>query len=253
MGCELYRACGLSVSKWKPLLLTDAFLDENPGSWIQTADGNLRPSTGLCFGSRYLGGVDVRLLEILPGTSISKVRNRKAFWLAWLIDICSQHVDNRQVLFTEQAKGALKATFIDNGHLFGGPKGELSKAFIASRYLDSRIYPSVTSGQVRGFIGVAESLDVDKLWLRVQHIPTEWKKPSALRRFAESLDRLATASVLQHTLDTMVDTVQRDRNSECNNAPDRRKLPSSVLRYRVQPSTAEQRAISLPVYYPACA
>jgi hypothetical protein len=253
MGCELYRACGLAVPNWKPLLLADDFLNQNPGSWIQTAEGNLRPASGWCFGSLYLGGQDVRLLEILPGTSIGKVRNRRDFWLAWLIDVCADHVDERQALFVEEATRALNATFIDHGHLFGGPKGEQSKAIVASRYLDSRIYPSVTSDQLHRLLKIAGSLDVDRLWLRVQHLPSEWKELPALRRFAECLDRLATANFLLQLLDTMVDTMQRDRNSECTNAPNKRKLPSSVLPPGVQASTSERRAILRPARFPACA
>jgi len=253
MGCELFRACGLPVPEWTPLVLTDAFLDQNPGSWIETAEGQLLPAAGFCFGSRYLGGSDVRLLEILPGSSIGRVRNDKAFWFAWLIDICAEHVDNRQALFVEDATGVLKATFIDHGHLFGGPKGEQRKAIVASRYLDSRIYPSLASDQLRRFVKIAGSLDVDRLWLRAQNLPDEWEQPSALHRFAECLERLATASLLQHILDTMVDSVQRDNRSECANASNRRKPSSSVLPSGVRASTSERRIISRPIRYRACA
>jgi hypothetical protein len=45
IGSELYRACGLAVPLWKPLLVTDDFLDQNPGCWLQTAAGRLRPDS----------------------------------------------------------------------------------------------------------------------------------------------------------------------------------------------------------------
>ena len=101
IGTELYRACRLAVPSWRPLLVTDAFIGRNPDCWMQTPEGRLRPDPGLCFGSRFLGDSGMRLLEILPSTSFKRVRNLKNFWLAWMIDICAHHADNRQALFHE--------------------------------------------------------------------------------------------------------------------------------------------------------
>lgn len=91
MGAELYRQLGLPVPDWKPLILRDAFIDNNPDCWIQTPYGRLRPAAGLCFGSRFLGGGGERLFEILPGSAFARVRNLRDFWLAWLIDVCASY------------------------------------------------------------------------------------------------------------------------------------------------------------------
>jgi len=61
----------------------------------------------MCFGSRYLGGEGMRLLEILPGNSFKRVQNHQSFWQAWMIDICAGHVDNRQAIFLEGAQREL--------------------------------------------------------------------------------------------------------------------------------------------------
>src|SRR5580698_1050275 len=66
-GYELYRACGLPVPDWTPLWVTDSFLDGNRDCWMQTPEGRLRPSSGLCFGSLFLGQKGDRLFEIVPG------------------------------------------------------------------------------------------------------------------------------------------------------------------------------------------
>jgi len=55
-GSELYRACGLAVPEWRPLEVSEDFLDENHDCWMQTPEGQLRPASGLCYGSRFLGG-----------------------------------------------------------------------------------------------------------------------------------------------------------------------------------------------------
>ena len=71
-GNELYRACGLTVPKWTPLWVSDSFLDRNRDCWMQTPEGRLRPSSGLCFGSLFLGQDGKRLFEILPALNVQK-------------------------------------------------------------------------------------------------------------------------------------------------------------------------------------
>ena len=79
MGSELYRACGLEGPSWKPLVITDSFTDKNRDSWMQTPAGTLRPAAGVCFGSRFLGGEDAQLLEILPESRFKRLYNRNHF------------------------------------------------------------------------------------------------------------------------------------------------------------------------------
>jgi hypothetical protein len=233
VGSELYRVCGLAVPLWKPLVVTDSFLDQNPDCWMQTPEGRLRPAIGLCFGSRFLGGDGIRLIEVLPGTCFKQVRNRSSFWLAWLIDICAMHVDNRQAVFVEDGEGWLDAYFVDHGHLFGGPKADLKKNFRVSSYLDPRIYEALCSLELMSFQQIVESLDVDQLWQRIEDLPDDWKTASALDGFAQSLNTLTTSSLLQSVLDTMVDSHQRTIEFDPRDFESGRQLPGSILRNRV--------------------
>jgi hypothetical protein len=253
IGSELYCACGLPVPSWKPLLVTSSFIDRNPDCWMQTPDGYLRPSSGLCFGSRFLGGDGIRLLEILPGTSFKPVRNRKSFWLAWLIDICAGHADNRQAIFLEDAMCGLEAFFVDQGHLFGGPKGEQRPRFLASRYLDPRIYPNVSSKELLNFQKVARCLDVDKLWKRIQALPDDWKTKSAIDRFAQCLCRLSTPNLLRNILDTMVEAQRQANEREEIKKPSGRKPKVPVLRPRIQVAGLEHRLLANRASRLACA
>jgi hypothetical protein len=250
MGTELYRGCNLPVSSWKPLLITDDFLNQNPDCWMRTPEGLLRPDSGLCFASRFLGGNGIRLLEILPGTSYQRVRNHENFWLAWLIDICAEHVDNRQAIFLDDGTGWLDAFFVDMGHLFGGPNGGLRRHFQASRYLDRRIYQSVISAQLEEFLKVVQCLDVDQLWRQVHALPDEWKTGSALNGFAQCLSRLSTGNLLQNIVETIVDAQQRGNESEYS---ERRRRYSSVpvLRLGIQATELEQICVANRCDHPA--
>jgi hypothetical protein len=229
-GSELFRACRVAVPSWKALVVTDLFLEKNPSCWIQTPTGRLRPDSGLCFGSLFLGGNGKRILEILPGSSFQRVRNRPSFWLAWLIDICAEHADARQALFVEDIEGWLDAHFVDHGHLFGGPRTVLKKNFIASRYLDPRIYQDVSSIELQGFMEIVRRLDGDQLWKRVRALPAEWKAASALNSFAQCLDRLSTPGLLRRVLDTMVDSHRKTNQLRSSDFQGNGDSSASLLR-----------------------
>jgi hypothetical protein len=252
-GSELFHANALAVPSWKPIFISDSFLDHNPDSWMQTPTGHLRPVSGLCFGSRFLGGDGIRLLEILPGTSFMRVRNRERFWLAWMIDICANHADNRQAIFDEDAEGGLNAHFVDSGHLFGGPKGELHLPFLASRYLDPRIYRSISSTEQCNIRTAAGSIDVDQLWQRIHSLSDDWATAALFESFAECLDKLSNANLLRNILDTMVDAVQRTGEFERNEQQNGRKPPGKVLCPGVQTARLERRLIAGRCDCPLCA
>lgn len=202
-GSELYRAFDLAIPVWQPLLLTDSFILQNPDCWMQTPTGSLPPIPGLCFGSRFLGGGGVRLLEILPGSYFNRVENAGDFWLAWLLDICAEHADNRQAIFREAADGRLHAVFIDHEHMFGGPKGEQNRPPRTSRYLDARIYSRLTEPLIAQLRTAAASLDADQLWRKVNALPDEWKTDSALQRLETCVERLASEAFVESALNSM--------------------------------------------------
>jgi hypothetical protein len=249
VGSELYNACRLAVPSWKPLKVTDYFLEKNRDCWIQAEMGCLRPTRNLCFGSRFVGGNDQRLAEILPKTDFKRVRNQASFWLAHLIDICAEHADNRQAVFLEDAEGLLDAYFIDHGHMFGGPKAELKKNFRVSRYLDSRIYPEISSEQLLGFQKTMRALDVDRLWQRAQAIPAEWRQSSSLGCFETCLQRLSNPILLQDVLETIIDDLKRRPETEPEDAERKREPSAEILRLELQGTEFGQRFVD----HSACA
>jgi hypothetical protein len=200
---------------------------------MQTPAERPRPDCALCFGSRFLGENDSRLFEILPETSFKRIHNRESFWLAWFIDICACHADNRKAIFLEDGEGWLSAYFVDHGHLFGGPRGELRPHFQASRYLDQRIYRSVSSTILESCEKVAQRLDVDQLWRRVEALPDDWKRQSALDAFSQCLCTLSTPSLVQKILDAMVDAKQQADQRENDRGQDQPKTPRSELRFGI--------------------
>jgi hypothetical protein len=187
-------------------------------------------------------------VEFLPAINFKRVRNRNSFWLAWLIDICAQHADNRQAIFEQGAGGWLDAHFIDHGHLFGGPNGDLKKNFRASRYLDPRIYPALTSIQILHFQRCVRALCGDQLWRAAAALPEDWKTTSATDGFAQFLNRLETSGLVESVFDTMLDSVQRYRELESSRFEGGNIPPCPIPRSGIQGVKREQRQVDFPAY-----
>lgn len=234
MGTELYRACGLPIAPWKPLLVSDDFLDQNPACWMQTPEGTLRPNSGMCFGSRFLGGEGIRLYEILPGNLFKRVQNLKDFWLTWLVDICAGHSDNRQSLFRESCSGELNAVFIDHGHMFGGPNGNQKPHSRASRYLDARVYEGTSANITMTIQGLADNLNTDRLWELSQALPDEWAVNSARANFASCLDRLSNSRLLQNIVESIMDSYHQANACDQFFSNNERNSSVSILHPGVQ-------------------
>jgi hypothetical protein len=247
IGTELYRACNLPVPEWKPLLVTDTFLDQNPRCWMEGEHGLLRPDSGLCFGSRFLGLDCDRVLEILPKSFFDKVHNHMDFWLAWLIDICAGHTDNRQAIFLERPTRELDAFFIDHGHLFRGPDGHGRMHFMKSRYLDPRIYQSLYPRDFQSFQNAVKELNVDYVWQKAYALPADWKSKSAIDGLTECLNALSSSRLLEGILDMMVNSLLPSSQNYWNMGykPQFERMPSEpVLHLGVQSLARSQSSFA---------
>jgi len=209
-GSELLATAGLPVPGWSALLASNEFLDRNPECWMTAGEDLLRPTAGLCFGSRFLDGGEKRTLEILPGASYKRLRRRDQLWTAWLLDACCHHSDIRQILFTEETSGRFNSVFIDNGHLFGGSTGTKVALPRASQYLDNRIYRELAESEVDGTVRFLQYLDTDCLRRKALALPREWQSGSAISALEGALNRLADQSQLSTIMDSIIE-IQRLR------------------------------------------
>jgi len=251
VGNEIFRQMGLSVPEWRPLEVTDTFLDSNPGCWTYTESGVKRPAAGLCYGSRFLGNRSERLYEVLAATSFTRVLNRNSFWLAWLIDVLANHTDNRQVVFRGSLDGTLQAFFVDFGDLFGSAKGGQQSHMQASRYLDRRIYADVSSHYLSTLSKVARCLDADSIWQSSKTLPDGWSTASALEGLRAFLDRVQSRSCVQEALEAMAHSLGQDKVFERNEKG--RGVPLSVLCPGVSTSGLGTRGIGERAGHLACA
>ena len=205
MGTELYQRAMLPVPRCRRLMLTAAFLDENPSCYMDSPEGPVRPAAGLCFGSHFLEGKYNRVYELLPGNYYRRLTNIDDFWVAWLLDACACHAENRQALFPSALRGAFYAVFIDHGHMFGGPSGETSPSFGVSRYLDPRLYGCSTAGLARRLTSSALKLDVDSIWAKAMHLPDQWITETGLHQLSECLNLLSSRAIVECVVEGLLE------------------------------------------------
>ena len=246
MGSELFRACGLAVPQWRALIATDCFLDRNRECWLEMQEGRRRPSPGLCFGSGFLGCRARTILEIVPGTAtyLRRITNARDFWLAWLLDVCACHSDNRQAVFELEASTALNCIFIDFGHMFGGPLGERKVVPCrAPRYWDGRVYLPVKGRLLMTLRRMVDRFDKDRVWRKIAVIPDEWRTKAAVVNFMECLERLSTPRFVETTLEAMAE-YQRSYEREEMRGNQEQERSISLLRSRLQTNAIVQRAVA---------
>lgn len=209
-GTILYQAIGLTSPAWKPIFITESFIEDVLRNAPENfGDESLR--AGVAFGSQFLGESGRPLLEILSGTSFALIRDRRSLLRSWLVDICAFHTDNRQIVFIRDDERRLIANFIDHGHMFGGREGKRIPHFVACRYLDPRIYPAVSIEDIEIFVSDISRIETDVLRSSVASMPEEWKSPSRMRVFTDCLDRLQDATLVQGLAGRVVDALERGK------------------------------------------
>lgn len=176
---------------------------------MQTDDGPRRPEPGRCIGFQYLRPAPGKTYGTLPCSAAHRVANRMSFWLAWLIDVCANHVDNRQAIFKEELDGLIVAYFIDHGHMFGGPDGRHRLPRCASHYIDPRMYPDLTRDDVQRILAFVRSIKLHRIWKQIDRVPDEWKTATTIDAFGQCLEMLSDPMELVTILEELVGWVER--------------------------------------------
>jgi hypothetical protein len=242
VGTELYRLLGFPVPEWRVIYVSDEFIDQNPGCWIEMPNGMRKPRGGWCFGSRYIGLSHSRLFEIIPRRYFDQIENRRDFWLAWVVDVLCGHSDNRQVICLERAAGCLEALFIDHGHLLSGADGAASPVIWAPRYLDLEIYPSVSVEDADRIYRILEHLSLTAIEEVVYALPQEWRTPSALSGLDLFIARKSNLAGLNNVIRALFglwecEKTERERRFTQNATRfGRTKLPSQVPEPEIEQS-----------------
>ncbi len=177
LGNELLNAFNLPTPKWKAVFISDSFIRENPEASLETQFGSFPIASGLHFGSEFLGGENTgQVYEWLPSAFSNRITNPEDFLGIHIFDVWANHCDHRQYLFAARDSNAsIRAIFIDNGHLFGGPRWKLQSRQGESLCLDRRFQRDTWSTvAVESWISRFETEGATSLDDVIPRVPRFW-------------------------------------------------------------------------------
>jgi hypothetical protein len=178
-GTILVQSLGLPVPDWQPIQVSREFISRNPGLCFSTPEGVSAPVPGLHFGSKFvIGSQDEEVFEIVPSRWMERVKKPHLFAGMLLLDIWTENVDRRQVLFIERAANrGLEVVFFDNGHMFRGAnankklKSPQSCAYYLRQIYARAFDPEPTEAWLRTIEGMSETI----LQAMIERVPQEWR------------------------------------------------------------------------------
>ena len=189
LGSRLLAFLDLPVPHWRPLFLAQEFIDENPDMWPFLGTALDRPTAGLYFGSEFIEAeVGARTYQLIPRKWLSRIRNTSDFLGMLIVDIWTNHLDNRQALFHQAPDSSyLEAVFVDHGHMFGDP-APMRRRIGRSRFLDTSVYDlAYNLPALCQWVQRIRNIDRSHLEYLVETIPPCWRNDSYTEHVLESL------------------------------------------------------------------
>lgn len=179
LASMLCRRLGLPVADWAYVRISDELLDANPHLWWELPEGSVRPKAGLAFGSVVIHQEDgTPANEILPSSWVGRLSNREDFAGMLFFDLWTGARDARQAVFlSSEGSRAVRAVFIDHGHCFGGPDGELKDETCWARamHLHKPVYEGLfQQRRFNAWKQAIQNITTEEIHAFLGQIPQEW-------------------------------------------------------------------------------
>lgn len=193
LASMLCKRLGLPVADWAYVRVSDELLDSNPSLWWELPEGQARPAAGLAFGSVVIQQEDgTPANEILPSSWLGRLSNREDFVGMMLFDLWTGARDARQAVFTcAEGSRAVHATFIDHGHCFGGPDGELrdETCWARAMHLNKSLYEGLLQQRrFQQWKQAIQDISIEEIQSYLGLIPQEWSTPNWQERVCSFLE-----------------------------------------------------------------
>jgi len=226
LGNELAKYLGLAVPDWRPIELSEAFIEKylllhwtGSESWLD------RPGPGLYFGSLAVGQDDLEsVLDELPENWLNRIGNRKDFVGMLLLDLWANQVGTRSaILVNSSDQSKVTAVFIDNSRMFGGFWGIEEQRRGIALYHDRRVYADLDFNRIfNWWLQKAIAMDEKMLLQVARAVPRQWHDSGYLQDVSTQLQirKWRVAQLLAQELNIIA-------NSK-NNAASQVTLPSNA-------------------------
>jgi hypothetical protein len=209
LGTILIRGLGFLAPSWKPIRIDLKAVRLFPELIMQTSVREATfPTCGIHFGSEYLGGPRYDVYDFMPKSYMYKLKCAEQFLPIYLFDIWACHQDERQCVYRRARYTSFYDTFfIDNGHLFGGPKwSEVAGHSRSGRSFNFEL-PAIGDPRIEQWLRVFEERIPTLLYHAIAAVPEDWYQDDIYALYARLLWRLERIRSLVNR--EMVETTRR--------------------------------------------
>jgi len=177
IATRLAEAVGLTVPATDVVEVTEWLIANSPEMVVDLARGaRERCSSGLQFGSQFVGGGPGRVLDYLPEEQLCEVRNVAEFAGMLLIDKWTGNANGRQAVFSRKVRERkYKATFIDQGYCFHAGEWKFADSPLRGIYSRNAVYTGVTGWEsFDPWLTRVEQMAEETLWSIAEVVPPVW-------------------------------------------------------------------------------
>ena len=177
IATRLAEAVGLTVPATDVVEVTEWLIANSPEMVVDLARGaRERCSSGLQFGSQFVGGGPGRVLDYLPEEQLCEVRNVAEFAGMLLIDKWTGNANGRQAVFSRKVRERkYKATFIDQGYCFHAGEWKFADSPLRGIYSRNAVYTGVTGWEsFDPWLTRVEQMAEETLWSIAEVVPPLW-------------------------------------------------------------------------------
>jgi hypothetical protein len=172
----LLNRLGLTCPEIGFIRITSEFLRSNPNVNIQGGVSPQTPPVGIHFGSCLPGRPNHDFVSRTVSDNVLKgVTNLQEFAGVLVFDKWTSHQDHRQCVFEFVPQSQVRALWIDNGHVFGGPSWEFFDSPLLGLYSRHTVYEMVHSwAYFEPWLEIVRDMPQEFLECIVREIPDEW-------------------------------------------------------------------------------
>ena len=177
MATKLAAGLGLTAPACDVVDVTEWLVENTSELELDFGPRRERCQSGLCFGSRLVGGLmPGHLFDYLPEEQLAEVKNLREFAGILVFDKWTCNVNGRQAVYSKKAREKrYTATFIDFGYCFNAGEWVLRDAPLRGVFARNVVYRSVTGWEsLEPWLSRIEEIDPQAIWSIAETVPPEW-------------------------------------------------------------------------------
>jgi hypothetical protein len=177
LASRIAAAAGLTAPETELVEVSNWLVENTPELEMDLGRTRVRCSTGLQFGSRFVGGLmPGQVVDYLPEEQMAEVRNLTEFAGILALDKWTGNANGRQAVFARrQRERRYRAVFIDYGYCFHAGEWRFEDLPLRGVYYRNDVYREIAGWDAfEPWLTRLETMAADTVWAAANEVPPEW-------------------------------------------------------------------------------